>query len=263
MTKNKVHIVGAGPGDPELLTLKAVRRLKDADVVLYDNLVNQEVLGYCRKNCELVYVGKKDGEHAVEQDGINALLLRHALMDKVVVRLKGGDPFVFGRGGEEALYLIKHGVPFEIVPGVSSVLGAPASAGIPLTHRGLSSSCLIVTGHDAGRENASIPWESARSIETLVFLMGVSQRQTIARKLIAAGRPGSDPCAFIERGTTDAQRVILSTLQQVSDAPPAIQSPALFVVGEVVRLHHDLAMTFEGCPSNESFPLHDSDEYLN
>jgi len=151
----KVYLVGAGPGDPELLTLKALRLIKSADVILYDRLINQEILLFAKPDCELVYVGKEDGKHTIEQEKINELLLRYAHTKEVVVRLKGGDPFIFGRGGEEALFLVEHGIEFEVVPGVSSFYSVPAYAGIPITFRGISSSFAVITGHEDPRKEKS------------------------------------------------------------------------------------------------------------
>ncbi|QWK12544.1 MAG: uroporphyrinogen-III C-methyltransferase [Aquificota bacterium] len=237
----KVYIVGAGPGDPELLTLKALRLIKSAEVILYDRLINQEILLFAKPDCELVYVGKEDGKHTIEQEKINELLLRYAHTREVVVRLKGGDPFIFGRGGEEALFLAEHGVEFEIVPGVSSFYSVPAYAGIPITFRGISSSFAVITGHeDPKKEKSSIDWESLKGINTLIVLMGVSRRKEIAKRLIEVGRDPKEPVAFIENGTTERQRVILTDLYELSTNPPEVSPPAIMVVGEVVRLREKL-----------------------
>ena len=205
----KVYIVGAGPGDPELLTLKALRLIKSADVILYDRLINQEILLFAKPDCELVYVGKEDGKHTIEQEKINELLLKYAHTREVVVRLKGGDPFIFGRGGEEALFLAEHGIEFVVVPGVSSFYSVPAYAGIPITFRGISSSFAVITGHeDPRKERSSIDWESLKGINTLIVLMGVSRRKEIARRLIEIGRDPKEPVAFIENGTTERQKEV-------------------------------------------------------
>ncbi len=239
----KVYLVGAGPGDPELLTLKALRLIKSADVILYDRLINQEILLFAKPECELVYVGKEDGKHTIEQEKINELLLRYAHTKEVVVRLKGGDPFIFGRGGEEALFLAEHGVEFEIVPGVSSFYSVPAYAGIPITFRGISSSFAVITGHeDPRKERSSIDWKSLKGINTLIVLMGVSRRKEIARRLIEIGRDPKEPVAFIENGTTERQRVILTDLYELSTNPPEVSPPAIMVVGSVVRLREKLAL---------------------
>lgn len=237
----KVYLVGAGPGDPELLTLKALRLIKSAEVILYDRLINQEILLFAKPECELVYVGKEDGKHTIEQEKINELLLRYAHTKEVVVRLKGGDPFIFGRGGEEALFLAEHGIEFEIVPGVSSFYSVPAYAGIPITFRGISSSFAVITGHeDPKKEKSSIDWESLKGINTLIVLMGVSRRKEIAKRLIEVGRDPKEPVAFIENGTTERQRVILTDLYELSTNPPEVSPPAIMVVGEVVRLREKL-----------------------
>ena len=237
----KVYIVGAGPGDPELLTLKALRLIKSAEVILYDRLINQEILLFAKPDCELVYVGKEDGKHTIEQEKINELLLRYAHTREVVVRLKGGDPFIFGRGGEEALFLAEHSIEFEVVPGVSSFYSVPAYAGIPITFRGISSSFAVITGHeDPRKERSSIDWESLKGINTLIVLMGVSRRKEIARRLIEIGRDPKEPVAFIENGTTERQRVILTDLYELSTNPPEVSPPAIMVVGEVVRLREKL-----------------------
>ncbi len=239
----KVYIVGAGPGDPELLTLKALRLIKSAEVILYDRLINQEILLFAKPECELVYVGKEDGKHTIEQEKINELLLRYAHTREVVVRLKGGDPFIFGRGGEEALFLAEHSIEFEIVPGVSSFYSVPAYAGIPITFRGISSSFAVITGHeDPRKERSSIDWKSLKGINTLIVLMGVSRRKEIARRLIEIGRDPKEPVAFIENGTTERQRVILTDLYELSTNPPEVSPPAIMVVGSVVRLREKLAL---------------------
>jgi uroporphyrin-III C-methyltransferase len=242
----KVYIVGAGPGDVELLTLKTYKLIKSADVILYDRLINQEILSLAKPDCELVYVGKEDGKHAVEQEKINELLLRYAYTKDIVVRLKGGDPFVFGRGGEEALFLAQHSVEFEVVPGVSSAIAVPACAGIPLTFRGVSSSFAVITGHeDPRKERSDIDWESLKGINTLVFLMAVKNRREIAKKLIEVGRNPEEPVAFIERGTTHEQRIVISSLLEVSQSPPEVSPPAVMVVGKVVKLREMLKKTIE------------------
>ncbi len=233
----KVYLVGAGPGDPELLTLKAYRLIRTADVILYDRLVNEEILELTKKGCELVYVGKEDGKHTIPQEEINRLLLEYALKKDIVVRLKGGDPFVFGRGGEEALFMSEHGIEFEVVPGVTSAIAVPAYAGIPLTFRGISSSFAVITGHeDPHKGRSSIDWASLKGIDTLVFLMGVSTRQAIAQRLLEVGRREEEPVAFIEMGTTSRQRTVLTTLKELSQNLPNVKPPAVMVVGEVVRL---------------------------
>lgn len=238
----KVYIVGAGPGDPELLTLKALKVIKEADVILYDRLIGPGVLSHSKPSCKFVYVGKEDGNHALEQDRINELLLESAREYGVIARLKGGDPFVFGRGGEEIFFLAANGIPFEVVPGVSSVASVPAYAGIPVTHRGLSSCFAVITGHEARDKKKTINWEALKGIDTLVFLMGVKNRRDIARKLIEAGRVPEEPAAFIENGTTPEQRLTVTTLGEVATDPPPVSPPAVFLVGEVVRLGEEIQL---------------------
>lgn len=233
----RVYIVGAGPGNVELLTLKAYRLISSADAILYDRLVNPEILLLSKPGCELVYVGKERGNHTLEQDKINELLLQYAHTKEVVLRLKGGDPFVFGRGGEELLFLAQHGIECEVVPGVSSAIAVPECAGIPLTFRELSSSFAVITGHeDPKKLNSSIDWDSLKGISTLVFLMAVSRRKEIAKKLLQIGRDPKEPVAFIERGTTADERVVITDLLSLSLDPPHVEPPAVMVVGQVVRI---------------------------
>ncbi|MBI1949448.1 MAG: uroporphyrinogen-III C-methyltransferase [Deltaproteobacteria bacterium] len=240
--RRMVYLVGAGPGDPELLTVKAARVLAEADVVLYDSLVCAELLALAPPRAELVYVGKEAGKPCPSQEEINARILAAALRQNAVVRLKGGDPFVFGRGGEEALFLRERGIPFEIVPGVSSSIAAAAYAGIPVTHRNVACSFAVVTGHEAsGKLQTQVDWASLRGVGTVVVLMGVQRRAEIAAELIAAGRRVDEPVAFVENGTTPAQRTVRSTLREVAEAPPEVASPAVMVVGDVVDLADRLA----------------------
>jgi uroporphyrin-III C-methyltransferase len=236
----KVYIVGAGPGDPELLTLKALKVIKKADVILYDRLINPEILLHAKPGCELVYVGKEDGKHIIEQDKINFLLYEFAKNNDVVVRLKGGDPFVFGRGGEEALFLKEKGISFEIVPGVTSAISVPMYAGVPVTHRGVASSFVIVTGHGSKGQFPDINWKSLAGIDTVIFLMGIANRQKIAENLIKAGRSPETPVIFIEKGTTKEQKEIQSTLGEVAQGKIKVHPPAIFLVGEVVRLREKI-----------------------
>lgn len=235
----KVYIVGAGPGDPELLTLKGKRWLEKAGVVLYDQLVNGALLGHVPARTELIYVGKRPGIHYVDQRTIEALLIRKAREGKIVVRLKGGDPFVFGRGGEEAEALSGAGIPYEIVPGVSSAIAAPAYAGIPLTHRSCASSVAIVTGHRASICGGAAQWgEIARSVDTLVILMGLHNLTEIMNRLIEGGCEAQRPIAIIESGTLPSQRSITGTVATIVALAGEyrIRPPAVIVVGEVARL---------------------------
>ncbi len=232
----KVYLVGAGPGDPELLTVKAYRILQKADVILYDRLISPEILFIAKPSCELIYVGKEDGKHILEQEKINYLLYDYAKNNDIVVRLKGGDPFVFGRGGEEAKFLAERGIPFEVIPGVTSAISVPAYAGVPVTHRGIASSFAVVTGHGHKGKFPDINWEALAGIDTLIFLMGVANRQAIAQNLIKAGRNPDEPVIFIEKGTTKEQKTIVSTLKEVAEGKTTVYSPAIFLIGEVVKL---------------------------
>jgi uroporphyrinogen III methyltransferase/synthase len=244
MKKAKVYLVGAGPGDPGLITVKGIQALAAAEVVIYDYLASPALLSHARSHAELIYVGKKGGEHTLPQEEINALLVRKARENKVVTRLKGGDPFVFGRGGEEAEVLAAAGIPFEVVPGVTSAVAAPAYAGIPLSHRRLTSTIAFVTGHeDPTKEDSSIDWPSlARGIGTLVFFMGVKNLPNIVQRLVAAGRPPETPAALVRWGTTPGQQTVTGCLGDiVARAKKAgIKAPAVIVVGEVVALREKL-----------------------
>ncbi|MGB6895656.1 MAG: uroporphyrinogen-III C-methyltransferase [Dehalococcoidia bacterium] len=240
----KVWLVGAGPGDPGLLTLAGAACLARAEVVLYDRLVHPRLLDLAPAGAERIYVGKQAGGHTLTQDEINALLVARACEGKRVVRLKGGDPYVFGRGGEEAEALVAAGVPFEVVPGVTSAVAAPAYAGIPVTHRGLASSVAVVTGHeDAAKEESSIDWARlATGVDTLVLLMGVANLPDIAEQLVRHGRPPETPAAVIEWGTLPRQRTVSGTLGDIARraAEAGLQPPAVTVVGEVAGLRETL-----------------------
>lgn len=238
---NKVYLVGAGPGDIELLTVKALRLIQNADVLIYDRLINDDLLKETNKNTKLIYVGKEKGNHSVPQDGINELLYTESLNNKVVVRLKGGDPFVFGRGGEEALFLKQKGVSFEIVPGISSAISVPAYAGIPVTHRSKTASFRVVTGHRKVSDNiANINWDTFIADETIVFLMGLHNIELIVSKLLEVGKDENYPCAIISNGTTKNQKVITGTLKDIVSKSKDAISPAIIVVGEVVNLREEL-----------------------
>ncbi len=240
----KVYLLGAGPGDPGLLTLKAKAVLETADVVVYDYLANKSFLEFCRPDAVILYVGKKGGDHTLPQDQINRLLVEKAMEGKVVARLKGGDPYVFGRGAEEAEELLDAGVDFEVVPGVTSAVAAPAYAGIPLTHRAYASSVSFITGHeDPTKAESAHDWEAlARSASTLVFFMGVKNLPEIAKNLMAAGRPGTTPAALVRWGTTCRHRSLAADLATIADKAQAagFAAPSLLVVGEVVRLRERL-----------------------
>jgi uroporphyrin-III C-methyltransferase len=230
----KLYLIGAGPGDPELLTLKAVRALGEADVILYDRLVDEAVLRHARKDAEIVYVGKHHGEQEKTQTEIFNLIRVHAAARKIVARLKGGDPMVFGRGAEEWALALEHGMEVELIPGVTSVTAVPALAGIPITYRKISQSFAVITGH--GYEGSPQEWRRYAAVGTLIILMGVKNRVEIAESLMAAGRAEDEPAAFIERGTTDRERVIECTLGAVARGMVEVQNPAVLVVGEVVRV---------------------------
>jgi uroporphyrin-III C-methyltransferase len=243
LTERKIYFVGAGPGDPKLLTIRAFELLHAADVVIYDRLVSQEILDLIPNNVERIYVGKlPQCKGGISQSEINTLLIENARSGKLVVRLKGGDPLIFSRGGEEAEALMKEKLQFEIIPGVSSALAAPAYAGIPLTHRGYSSSVAIVTGHeDPSKISSKVDWAKlASAVDTIVILMGVGRLKQIAEELTQAGLEGSTPVAAIESASTDAQRTLLFTLQQTQDVLPNISSPSVIVIGEVAALARNL-----------------------
>jgi uroporphyrin-III C-methyltransferase len=229
-----VHLVGAGPGDPDLLTVRAARLLGAADVVVHDALVEPGVLALAPPEAELIDVGKRPGR-PVPQETITALLVELGRSREVVVRLKGGDPYVFGRGGEEALGLQRAGVPFEVVPGVTSAVAAPALAGVPVTHRGLSAAVTVVTGHRRSGDEEATDWDAlARVGGTIVVLMGVAERALIAERLIAGGRSAATPVAAVERAGTGAQRVVRGDLADLADLQ--IDPPATIVIGPVAAL---------------------------
>jgi uroporphyrin-III C-methyltransferase len=246
MTANilgKVFLVGAGPGDPDLLTLKGKRCLEAADVILYDQLVNGELLEFAHADAELMYVGKRAGKHCVEQRDIEALLIQKAREGETVVRLKSGDPFVFGRGGEEAEALSAAGIPYEFVPGVSSAIAAPAYAGIPVTHRSCASSLAIVTGHKAHNGCGEVKWRDlARSVDTIVILMGLQNLREIMRQLLKGSCDPGRPVAVIQSGTRPSQRTLVGTVATITDLVEAAEfkSPTVIVVGEVVNFRHRL-----------------------
>ncbi len=239
-----VYLIGAGPGDPGLITCKGRNALSEADVVVYDHLASDELLVHARPDAERIYVGKIADKHAMKQCDINKLLIQKAREGKVVARLKGGDPYIFGRGGEEAEELANAGIPFEEIPGISSSVAGPAYAGIPLTHRAYASSVTIITGHeDTGKAGSVHNWQAlARSASTLVFLMGMKNLPDICSKLMEAGMDGETPAALVYWGTTDRQRSLVSTLAELPEAAAreGFVNPSVIVVGRVVKLKDKL-----------------------
>ena len=237
----KVYLTGAGPGDIELLTLKALKAIQNADVIVYDRLANPEILKEAKNGCEFIYVGKEDGKHTLPQDEINELLYKLATKYENVVRLKGGDPLVFGRGGEEALYLKEKGIKFEFIPGITSAIAVPEYAGIPVTHRGLTVSFRVVTGHESPyKERSQIPWQNFKTDDTIIFLMGLHNLDKITKKLIEIGKPKDFPIAVISKGTTKDEKTVIGTLEDIYEKAKDLPTPALIVVGEVVKLHKSL-----------------------
>jgi uroporphyrin-III C-methyltransferase/precorrin-2 dehydrogenase/sirohydrochlorin ferrochelatase len=250
----KVTLVGAGPGDPELLTLRALRVMQAASVVLYDHLVSPPLVDLARRDAERIYVGKRQDNHALPQAEINALMVRLAREGKRVVRLKGGDPFIFGRGGEEIEALLEHGVAFEVVPGITAAAGAASYAGIPLTHRDYAQSCVFVTGH-LKDGSAQLDWEPlARPNQTVAVYMGVGGLAQICRGLVEHGMPGSTPAAVVEKATLAEQRVVEGTLLTLAQKAKTerIAPPALLIVGEVVRLRAKLGWFGANAPTQAS-----------
>ncbi len=238
---SKVYLTGAGPGDVELLTMKAHRVITQADVIIYDRLANPEILEMAKDGCEFVYVGKEDGRHTLPQDEINEVIYQNALKHDVVVRLKGGDPFVFGRGGEEGAYLKERDISFDIIPGITSAISVPAYAGIPVTHRGVAVSFRVVTGHESpNKKESQIPWENFKTNDTIIFLMGLHNLSKISTKLMEIGKPKDFPCAVISRGTTSEQSVVVGTLEDIVEKAKDVPTPALIIVGEVVKLREQL-----------------------
>ena len=244
MAAGKVYLVGAGPGDPQLLTIKAVKLLKEADVVIFDRLVSEDIMCLAPEKAEKIYVGKRTGNHEVPQEKITEIIIEKAQAGGKIVRLKGGDPFVFGRGGEEAEALVEKGIEFEVVPGISSSVAAPMYAGIPLTHRDYAASVAIITGHRAGDAEKPIDWAKiAAAVDTMVILMGVESLDGIVGKLLEGGVSPSKPVAIVESGTYPKQRTLISTLGNiVKDVEEKqIKPPSVIVIGEVANLGRKLA----------------------
>jgi len=239
--QGKVYLVGAGPGDPDLITVKGAKALRTADVVVYDRLANPELLDYTPKSSEHIYVGKKPGKPSASQKQINAILTTKAKDGQIVVRLKGGDPFVFGRGGEECEALRAEEVPYEVIPGISSALSAPLYAGIPVTHRKVARSFTVVTGHTISGTDAFENWAHLVHADTLVVLMGVRSLGKLSELLIGLGKDAETPVAVIEKATYQTQKTVLGTLDTIADKASSISPPATIVIGELAALGHDLA----------------------
>ncbi|MFS0725754.1 uroporphyrinogen-III C-methyltransferase [Paenibacillus sp. 1P07SE] len=240
-----VYLTGAGPGDPKLITVRGLETIRLAQVLIYDRLVAEELLREAAPDAELLYVGKASGHHTLPQEEINELIASRAARGLTVTRLKGGDPFVYGRGGEEAVYLADRGIPFEVVPGISSCIAAPAYAGIPVTHRRMAASFAVITGHEcAGKSGASVDWTWAAGAETLVVLMGLQQLHSITERLLASGKPPGTPVALIQSGTkSGAQRVVTGRLDRIAELPETseLSSPVTIVIGPVVAMRERIA----------------------
>ncbi|KAB8138898.1 uroporphyrinogen-III C-methyltransferase [Gracilibacillus oryzae] len=238
-----VYLVGAGPGDAELITVKALKCIQKADVILYDRLVNQELLKEAKVGADLIYCGKLPKMHVMKQESINQMLTKYAKKGKTVVRLKGGDPFVFGRGAEEAEALAKQGITYEVVPGITSGIAAPAYADIPITHREVGRSFAVITGHCKNGQPDEINWQGlADSVDTLAIYMGMSNLSFITEKLIQAGKKRSTPVAIIQEGTTKQQKAVTGTLATIGTLvqQEKIKNPAMIIVGEVVSIGENL-----------------------
>lgn len=240
MKKGKVYLVGAGPGDPDLITVKGLQLVRKADVVIYDRLIHPKILEKIRPEAEKFYVGKKSDHHTLPQDKINSLMVKEAKKGKRVLRLKGGDPFVFGRGAEEVLYLVERGIPWEVVPGVTSATAVPAYASIPITHREFSSMVSIITGHETfSKERSRLRYDLiAPNDSTLVILMGMSHLKTIAEELLHHGRAGDTPACIITWGTYPQQQILSGTLADIAEKKEeaGLKPPGIIIIGEVVRL---------------------------
>ena len=231
-----VYLIGAGPGDADLITLKAVKALNNADVVLYDYLANEEILKHAPDDAEKIYVGKKAGEHYKTQDEINELIINQAQNHDCVVRLKGGDPFIFGRGGEEILALMENNIKFEVIPGVTSAIGAPTSLGLPVTHRGVATSVTLVTGHeDPTKAESQVHWDY--TADTLIILMGIGNIRENTSEIMKYRSPDTPVCV-IESGTLPDENLVFATLESISDKK--INTPAILIIGDIVNLYRDI-----------------------
>ncbi len=244
LVKGKVILVGAGPGDPDLLTMRGKKVLEVADVVVYDRLVSNAIMELVHREARLIYAGKTPGKHTYSQDEINETLAREAREGNLVVRLKGGDPFIFGRGGEECVYLHERGIPFEVVPGISAQTGVTAYAGIPITHRHYSVGYMVLTGHEEpGKPSDEVQWDlAARFNGTIVVFMGVQNLRSITKTLLSYGKPPETPVAMIHQGTRAHQKAVVGTVADIADKAETsgIKHPALLVIGEVVKLREHL-----------------------
>lgn len=245
----EVALVGSGPGDAELLTIRALRFIEQADVAIYDRLVSDEIMALLPANCERLYVGKEQAKHCVPQDKINELLLQYAQQGKRVLRLKGGDPFIFGRGGEEAQYLLKNGVSCHLCPGITAASGCTTYAGIPLTHRGVAQGCTFITGHMQNDGQLNLPWQSlSDSSQTVVFYMGINTLPSITEQLIKHGRNANTPAALIRKGTQPEQQIFRGKISNLAAlvAEHKITPPTLIVIGDVVNQLTDVALAKPG-----------------
>lgn len=240
---SKVYLVGAGPGDADLITVKGLKCIQEAEVILYDRLINKDLLKHAREDAQLIYCGKLPDYHAMKQETINHFLVKHAKLGKVVTRLKGGDPFIFGRGAEEAAALKENGISYEVVPGITAGIAAPAYAGIPVTHRELSQSFAMVTGHTKAGHEEDVRWEAlAKGIDTLAIYMGVGNLPYITEQLMQHGKSGATPVALIHWGTTESQRTVSGTLETIVEIARTkeVKNPSMIIVGEVVSLREEL-----------------------
>ena len=249
LQSGEVALVGSGPGDAELLTIRALRFMEQADVAIYDRLVSDEIMALLPQNCERLYVGKEQAKHCVPQDKINELLVRYAQQGRKVLRLKGGDPFIFGRGGEEAEFLLKNGISCHLCPGITAASGCTTYAGIPLTHRGVAQGCTFITGHTQNDGQLNLPWQSLScSTQTVVFYMGINTLPSITEQLIKHGRDKNTPAALIRKGTQPEQQIFRGKLSSLSDlaAEYKVTPPTLIVIGDVVNQLTDIALTTPG-----------------
>lgn len=259
----EVALVGSGPGDAELLTLRALRFIQQTEVAVYDRLVSSEILELLPENCEKIYVGKEQAKHCVPQDKINQILVDKALEGKRVLRLKGGDPFIFGRGGEEAEFLLRHGVCCHICPGITAASGCTTYAGIPLTHRGVALGCTFITGHIQNNGQLNLPWQSlSENTQTIVFYMGINTLPIIAEQLIKHGRAANTPAALIRSGTQPEQQVYRGQLDNIAALVKKhnITPPTLIVVGDVVNQLTDKPLTIPGFLQADKCVVHETEE---